>query len=116
MSQPVSIRPADGSVDWPATLSRLERLLRIRTTPIGMKLFETVEEMEAVEKIRRPSEVHTADQIVSMASRLNWTVGITGDDLVGSQCQAVLGLGAQDDEWYSGRHMAGVWFETEFER
>ena len=93
MSQPVSIRPADGSVDWPATLSRLERLLRIRTTPIGMKLFETIEEMEAVEKIRRPSEVHTADQIVSMASRLNWTVGITGDDLVGSQCQAVLGLG-----------------------
>ena len=50
MSQPVSIRPADGSVDWPSALARLERLLRIRTTPIGMKLFETVEEMEAVEK------------------------------------------------------------------
>ncbi|MGB1681380.1 MAG: DUF169 domain-containing protein [Acidimicrobiales bacterium] len=116
MSQPVSIRPSDSSgdnVDWPSTLARLDRLLRIRTTPIGMKLFETVEEMEAVERIRRPSDIHTADQIVSMASRLNWTVGITGADLVGSQCQAVLGLGAQDDEWYSGRHMAGVWFETE---
>jgi len=113
VSQPVSIRPSDGSVDWPNTLARLERLLRIRTTPIGMKMFETVEEMEAVEKIRRPPDTHTADQIVSMASRLNWTVGITGSDLVGSQCQAVLGLGAQDAEWYSGRHMAGVWFETE---
>ena len=94
MSQPVSIRPSDSSgdhVDWPSTLARLDRLLRIRTTPIGMKLFETVEEMEAVERIRRPSDIHTADQIVSMASRLNWTVGITGADLVGSQCQAVLG-------------------------
>ena len=40
-------------------------------------------------------------------------MGITADDLVGSQCQAVLGLGAQDDEWYSGRHMSGVWFETD---
>ena len=99
-------------IDWASALSRLDKVLRIRTTPIGMKLFRTVEEMEAVPKIRRPKDVHTADQIVSMASRLNWTVGITGTDLVGAQCQAVLGLGAQDDEWYSGQHMAGVWFET----
>lgn len=111
--QTVSIRPGDDAVDWADTLERLNRLLKIRTTPIGMKMFETEEEMAAVPKIRRPKEIHTADQIVSMASRLNWTVGITGSDLVGTQCQAVLGLGAQDDEWYSGKHMAGVWFETE---
>ncbi len=110
--QPVSIRVDDADIDWPQTLSRLDRVLRIRTTPIGMKLFETVEEMEAIERIRRPTDVHTADQIVSMASRLDWTVGITGADLVGAQCASVLGLGGQDDEWFSGRHMAGVWFET----
>ena len=101
--QQVHIRMgAPGDIDWASTLARLDKVLRIRTTPIGMKMFETVEEMEAVPKIRRPKDVHTADQIVSMASRLNWTVGITGADLVG----------AQDDEWYSGKHMAGVWFET----
>jgi len=111
--QTVSIRRDDGSIDWADTLARLDRVLRIRTTPIGMKLFETVEEMAAIPRIRRPEAIHTADQIVSMASRLSWTVGITGDDLVGAQCQAVLGLGGQDDDWYSGRHMAGVWFETE---
>ncbi len=110
--QPVSIRSGDDTVDWADALARLDRVLRIRTTPIGMKMFETVEEMEAVSRIRRPKDIHTADQIVSMGSRLNWTVGITGDDLVGAQCQAVLGLGGQDDEWYSGRHMAGVWFDT----
>ncbi len=111
--QPASIRPGDDNIDWADTLARLDQVLRIRTTPIGMKMFETVEDMEAVAKIRRPSDIHTADQIVSMAARLNWTVGITGEDLVGTQCQSVLGLGAQDEEWYSGRHMAGVWFETE---
>lgn len=47
-----------------------------------------------------------------MASRLNWTVGITQDDLVGAQCGAVLGLHPQDDEWLSGDRMKGVWFET----
>lgn len=111
--QTVSIRQGADGVDWPQTLSRLDRVLRIRTTPIGMKLFETVEEMEAVERIRRPSDIHTTDQIVSMASRLDWTVGITTDDLVGDQCRAVIGLGGQDDAWFSGRHMTGVWFETE---
>lgn len=112
--QPVHLHTSAGEVniDWPSTLARLDKLLRIRTTPIGMKLFETVEEMEVIERIRRPDDIHTADQIVSMASRLNWTVGITADDLVGAQCQAVLGLGGQDDEWYSGSQMAGVWFET----
>lgn len=113
MSESVSIRRGDNTVDWPDTLARLDKLLRIRTTPIGMKMFATVEEMEAVPKVRRPKDIHTADQIVSMASRLNWTVGITGADLVGTQCQAVLGLGGQDDEWYSGKHMSGVWFETD---
>ena len=111
--QTVTIRPSDDAIDWPETLARLNALLKIRTTPIGMKMFATEEEMAAVPKIRRPKDIHTADQIVSMASRLNWTVGITGDDLVGTQCQAVLGLGGQDDTWYSGQHMAGVWFETQ---
>lgn len=111
-SEDRAVQIRNGPIDWPSTLTRLDKLLRIRTTPIGMKLFETAEEMEAIERIRRPKDIHTADQIVSMASRLNWTVGITADDLVGPQCQAVLGLGAQDDDWYSGRAMAGVWFET----
>ncbi|MEZ5282618.1 MAG: DUF169 domain-containing protein [Acidimicrobiales bacterium] len=110
--QPVHLRQSDDKVDWADLLPRLDKLLRLKTTPIGMKMFRTVEEMEAIDRIRRPKDVHTADQIVSMASRLNWTVGVTVDDLVGAQCASVLGLGGQDDEWYSGKHMAGVWFET----
>jgi len=51
--------------------------------------------------------------VVGQASRLGWTVGVTADDLVGAQCRAVVGLGAaKTDDWYSGRHMTGVWFAT----
>ena len=99
-------------IEWDDLLTRLQSLLRIRTTPIGMKLFQTVEDMEAIPRIRRPDSIHTTDQIVGMAARLNWTVGITQDDLVGAQCGAVLGLHPQDDEWLSGDRMKGVWFET----
>ncbi len=98
--------------DWPALVDDLNKLLRLRTTPIGMSMFATVEEMEAIPKIRRPKDIHTTDQIVGMASRLSWTVGITNDDLVGPQCGAVLGLHPRDEEWLSGDRMAGVWFET----
>ena len=78
--------------DLAGMVADLNSLLRLKTTVIGMKMFATVEEMAAIPKIRRPSAIHTTDQIVSMASRLGWTVGITADDLVGAQCRAVIGL------------------------
>lgn len=109
-TEPERVEP--GTYDWAALVGDLNRLLRLRTTPIGMKLFATVEEMEAIPKLRRPTAIHTTDQIVAQAARLNWTVGITADDLVGQQCGAVIGLHPQDEAWLSGRHMAGVWFET----
>ena len=91
----------------------LERLLRLRSIPFGMKLFEQRAQMEAIPKIRRPKgSVHTLDQIVAQAARLGWTVGVTAEDLVGDQCRSVVGLGGQDDKWYSGQHMKGVWFAT----
>lgn len=86
----------------------LERLLKLRAIPFGMKLFERTEDMEAIPKIRRPKSVHTLDQVVAQAARLGWTVGITSDDLVGDQCRAVVGLGAQDEKWYSGQPMVEV--------
>jgi uncharacterized protein (DUF169 family) len=97
-----------------ALVAKLENLLRLRSIPFGMKLFESVAAMEAVPKIRRPKEsVHTLDQIVAQAARLGWTVGITTEDLVGDQCRSVVGLGGQDEKWFSGQHMTGVWFATQ---
>lgn len=97
-------------LDWPATLEELNRYLRLRTTPIGMKLFETQQAMEAIPRIRRPDAIHTTDQIVGMAARNGWTVGITAEDLVGAQCSTVIGLHPRSDEWLSGNRMRGVWY------
>jgi uncharacterized protein (DUF169 family) len=97
-------------IDWPSTLESLNRYLRLRTTPIGMKLFASKAEMEAIEKIRRPGAIHTTDQIVGMAARNGWTVGITAEDLVGAQCSTVIGLHPRSEEWLSGDRMHGVWF------
>src|SRR5579864_9540689 len=102
-----TMRPAGGTSmtnDWAGIVGKLEQLLKLRTIPFAMKLFERREEMEAIEKIRRPKSVHTLDQIVGQASRLGWTIGITAEDLVGAQCRAVVGLGnAKDAAWRSGQ-------------
>jgi uncharacterized protein (DUF169 family) len=92
--------------------AELERLLRLRSIPFAMKLFESKTDMEAIPKIRRPRAVHTLDQIVAQAARLGWTVGVTAENLVGDQCRAVVGLGGQDEKWFSGQHMKGVWYAT----
>ena len=100
--------------DWPELVGELERLLKLRSIPFGMKLFENRAEMEAIPRIRRPGRIHTLDQVVGQAARLGWTVGITAEDLVGAQCRAVVGLGgAKTDAWRSGAHMTGVWFSTQ---
>jgi uncharacterized protein (DUF169 family) len=96
--------------DFKDIVNSLNQFLRIRTMPIGMKLFEAIEEMEAIERIRRPNAIHTTDQIVGMAARNGWTVGITAEDLVGAQCKTVIGLSPRDEEWLSGDRMSGVWY------
>jgi uncharacterized protein (DUF169 family) len=98
--------------DLAAIVADLNTLLRLKTTVVGIKMFARAEDMMAIPKIRRPSAVHTTDQIVSMASRLGWTVGITGEDLVGAQCRAVIGLAPQDEKWLAGENYVGVWHGT----
>ncbi len=90
----------------------LEKTLKLRAIPFGMKLLESVAAMESIPKIRRPKAVHTLDQIVAQASRLGWTMGVTSQDLASDQCRSVVGLGGQDEDWFSGKHMSGVWYAT----
>lgn len=102
----------ESTFDFPKLVDDLNRLLRLRATPIGMKMFKTKEDMEAIPRIRRPKDVHTTDQIVGQACRNGWTVGITMDDLVGAQCGTVIGLHPRSEEWLSGNRMHGVWYGT----
>jgi len=102
----------DPALDYASITESLERMLRLRSLPFGMKLLESAETMSAIPRLRRPAAVHTLDQIVAQAARLGWTVGVTAEDLAGDQCRSVVGLGGQDDKWLSGKHMAGVWFAT----
>ena len=63
----------------------LGNLLKLRTLPIGMKLFESIEDMEQVPGVRRPARGKTFStcQLVTQARIAGFTLGITTDNVTG---------------------------------
>lgn len=95
--------------------TQLSELLKLRTLPIGMKLFGTREEMEAVPGLRRPTEGkrYSTCQLVTHARIAGFTLGITTDNVPElSNCGGVIGLNEPSDLYLSGRKMEGVWFQN----
>lgn len=103
---------APAAYDYRALVEGLNRYLKLRTIPIGMKRFRTVADMERVPRVRRPQSRHALDQIVGQARHLGWTIGLTGEDLAGAQCAAPVGLHPRSEDWLSGALMEDVWFKT----
>ncbi|HKJ00637.1 MAG TPA: DUF169 domain-containing protein [bacterium] len=111
MSEPATT-PSTAGYDFPAIVEELNRYLRLRSIPIGMKRLKTRAEMEAIPKIRRPAEKMVFDQVVGQARLLGWTVGVTADDFAGPQCARPIGLAPRSEDWLSGQHMINVWYGT----
>jgi len=94
---------------------QLIQLLRIRTQPIGMKLFEDAEEMKAVQGVRTPTkDFHfTMCQLVTQSRIHGFTLGIVHDNVrPNSNCGGIAGLNAPGEDYLSGAQMDGVWFEN----
>src|ERR1700722_8658360 len=94
---------------------QLNQLLRLRTFPIGMKLFEDVAEMEAIAGLRRPArgKTYSTCQLVTQSRMAGFTLGITTENVPPfSSCSSVIGLDAPGEIYTSGRKMEGVWFEN----
>jgi len=91
----------------------LTNMLKIRTIPFGMKLFEDVEEMRAIPGLRTPTDgkFFTTCQLVTQVRTAGFTLGIVQDNLRGgSSCGANIGLEPVAEDVGSGAKMTGVWF------
>ena len=76
---------------------QLNQLLRLRTFPIGMKLFEDIAEMEAIPGLRRPAKgkTYSTCQLVTQSRMAGFTLGITTENVPPfSSCSSVIGLDA----------------------
>ncbi|HLM10908.1 MAG TPA: DUF169 domain-containing protein [Reyranella sp.] len=92
--------------------AKLIDLLRIRTQPIGMRLFEDPADMEKIQGVRKPTDgfKFTMCQMVTQSRWYGFTLGITVDNTRGGNCGGVVGLNHPGEGFLSGDHMNGVWF------
>jgi len=110
--------PTDIAIDAAAlreAASALTEMLRLRTLPIGMKLFEDAEAIAAIPGLRRPppGKTYSTCQLVTQARIAGLTLGITTENVPEfSNCSGVIGLDAPSELYLSGRKMEGVWFEN----
>jgi len=95
---------------------RLLELLRIRTLPIGMKLFEATSDLEKIPGLRRPTEGYrfAMCQLVTQSRMAGFTLGITSANLQqDSNCGGVIGLNAPAEQLMTGELLTGVWFANQ---
>lgn len=96
-------------VEWKKIANQLESLLRLKTYPIGLKLFKEIEEMEKV-KFRRPEFMTTLCQLISVSRVIGWTIGVTKKDLAPG-CAYVVGL-CKDIPEKLLNAISEVWFKS----
>ncbi len=92
---------------------RLIDLIKLRTFPFGMKLFENAEDMRKIQGLRTPADgkFFTTCQLVTQVRTAGFTLGIVQDNLrPGSSCGANIGLEPIPEDLSSGSKMNGVWF------
>jgi len=94
---------------------KLVKLLSLETTPIGIKGYTDIEEMAQIPRLRKPKHIFTPCQLVGQALHMGFTIAFTNKDIVTHNCNAIVGLESQDDEWIdeSKNFFTGVWWEKE---
>jgi uncharacterized protein (DUF169 family) len=103
------------SHDYAKICDTLRARLRLRADPIALKLFESVEAMQAVPGVRRPEAgVHfSMCQLIGQVRWLGFTLGITHDNVVkDSNCGGVVGLNVPATKYLDGSMFKDVWFAT----
>jgi len=113
---PEDLAYGTGGDDLKGLADKLIQLLRIRSLPIGMRLFEDADEMMQVPGVRTPTDGYrfTTCQLVTQARIHGFTLGIVHDNVRGnSNCGGIIGLNAPGEDYLSGQQMAGVWFKDQ---
>jgi uncharacterized protein (DUF169 family) len=91
---------------------KIEKMLRLRSFVLGLQFFKKSEDMEEIEKLKRPDTERVFCQVITMARTYGWTIGMTLEDFIhNSFCPAMLGLYERPDFMRDGSYKGAIWFE-----
>jgi len=104
------------TLDWKDVSDQIEKLLRLRTFPVGIKLFEDISSLDAIKNLRSPKRKALICQMMTLARTTGWTMGVTLDGLLrGSPCAAMIGFDERREIVKDGTYRSIVWFESKEE-
>ncbi|MEW6347959.1 MAG: DUF169 domain-containing protein [Thermodesulfobacteriota bacterium] len=98
-------------IKWSEWTRSMERLLRLRSFPVGLKMVEKAEDLGKNPWLRRPQEKLSLCQLITIVRTFDWTVGGTAEDLVTPGCAAVIGLAELPEFVRDGTMRSTVWLE-----
>jgi uncharacterized protein (DUF169 family) len=96
--------------DWRKIAAGLESSIRLRTPPLGWKVFDKVEDLENVSRLRRLPTKVTMCQLLTLSRTLGWTLGATQKDLF-LWCSFVYGFRSDLPETFKKAY-SNQWFKT----
>jgi len=102
--------------NWKEVADRFEKLLRLRTFPIGLKLYENIEALDGISNLRTPTRRVLICQLTTLARTTGWTIGVTLEKLLGgSPCAAMVGFDERREIVREGTYRSEIWFESKEE-
>ncbi len=107
------MKEAQTEMNYADLVNRLMQRLHLRSGPLALQLFESVEAMREVPGIRWPTPGvrFSMCQLVGQARWLGWTLGVTHENVPAhSNCGGVMGLNAPGSNYLDGSMFHGVWF------
>ncbi len=93
--------------------AKLQELLRLRTLPVAFKLLAEVEELNKIEKVRKPAHQVLFCQLITAARTYGMTMGAVAGDFYSPACPGMLGLEERPDYMMDGKFKATFWFEDQ---
>jgi len=98
--------------NWERLVRRMERLLRLRSFPVAMKMLEKKEELQEVPFLRRPEKKLSMCQMINLVRNFDWTVGADAEDFALPTCSSILGLTELSSPYSDGTFRSIVWVQT----
>ena len=92
--------------------NRLNRYLRLATFPIGVKLLENSEDLNAVKYLKKPEHKIALCQIFSYARYYGWTMGCTKEDNLCPLAEISIGFEKSNKLFEEGAFFIGRYNET----
>ena len=81
----------ESKIDWAGLTQEMERLLRLKTSPVAYKRLEKVEELDKIPEVIRLDRRASFCQLPALARTMGLTVAATRDNF-GERCARITGL------------------------